>query len=361
MSRRLSLLALALLCACNGQRDETAGFGTPSPTTAPANTTGESSTGSTGSSSTGGVESTSLSTSSSSGTAPVLDMAIPDFGSQHPIGCKGKIDFLFVISTAGTMGNQQKQLALSFPGFLASIQEHFDDFDVNVLSANPSGWWSMGDCIYCADDECDPNATPPKCGVSLDACDKRIGASVAFPAGEGSSNRRCDFFGGQRYIIGDDPKFEASFACLSQAGINGAIAAPAEAMAEAISPGLNGPGGCNEGFVRDDALLVVTILSDVFDEDSSGTVESWIEALRAAKHGDDDAFAVLVLTTDVDVGYWQLCHPDQYSLTKNRLRLLVEGVEHGFIGSICEETYTPFFTETVAEVVALCDNLDIPQ
>src|SRR5690606_33456410 len=131
----------------------------------------------------------------------------------------------------------------------------------------------------------------------------------------------------------------------AQAGMNGAIAAPAEAMVEAISPKFNGPGGCNEGFLRDDALLVVTILSDVFDQFSQGTVESWIDALLAAKHGDEDAFAVLVLTTDVDVGYWQHCHPDLYSAEKNRLRLLVEGIEHGFIGSICEETYTPCFED----------------
>ena len=82
---------------------------------------------------------------------------MPDFGPGHPVGCQGKIDFLFVISTAGTMEGHQKQLALSFPGFLASIQEHFDDFDVRILSANPSGWWGMVDCAYCADDECDPN------------------------------------------------------------------------------------------------------------------------------------------------------------------------------------------------------------
>ena len=182
-----------------------------------------------------------------------------------------------------------------------------------------------------------------------------------FPAGTGSANRRCDFFGGHRYIVGEDPKFEESFGCMTQAGMDGASPAPAESMVKALSPEFNDPGGCNDGFLRDDALLVVTILSDVYDQDSQGTVESWIAALREAKHGDEDAFAVLVLTTDVDVGYWQLCLPDQWNMNKNRLRLLVEGIEHGFIGSICEETYTPFFEDTVAEVVELCDGLVIPQ
>ena len=286
---------------------------------------------------------------------------MPDFGTQHPVGCRGKIDFLFVISTAGTMEGHQKQLALSFPGFLASIQEHFDDFDVHILSAKPNKSWSMVDCAFCSDDECDPNAAPPKCGVSLDTCDQTIGAGVAFPAGAGSANRRCDFFGDQRYIVGEDPNFEESFACVTQAGMNGGWASAAESMVEAISPKFNGPGGCNEGFLRDDALLVVLLLDDGYDEFSQGTVESWISALHVAKHGDEDAFAVLVLTTDIDIGYWQLCHPDLFEMSKNPLRLLVEGIDHGFIGSICEETYTSFFEEVVEEVVALCDDLVIPR
>ena len=355
---------LAGLLACNPRQDETSGFGTPSPTTVPTHTTGDSSAGSTsstGSSSTSGVDSTSTSSTSSSDTLPPLDMAMPDFGPGHPIGCEGRIDFVFVISHSGGMKGHQEQLALSFPGFLASIQKHFDDFDVRILSASPSGWWGMGDCAYCADDECDPDASPPACGVVLDACDKKLGAGVVFPAGTGAANRRCDFFGGHRYIVGEDPKFEESFACVTQAGMDGGIPASAEAMLKAISPEFNEPGGCNAGFLRDDALLVVTILDDGYDEDSQGTVENWIEALRAAKHGDNDAFAVLVLTTDVDIGYWQLCHPDDWDAEKNRLRLLVEGIDHGFIGSICEETYTPFFDSAVAEVVALCDDLAIPQ
>jgi hypothetical protein len=62
--------------------------------------------------------------------------------------------------------------------------------------------------------------------------------------------------------------------------------------------------------LRDDALLVVTLIQDTYDVASAGTVDSWITALRDAKGGDDDAFALLVLTTDVDVGYQQLCWPN---------------------------------------------------
>ena len=363
VSSRLALLLLAAPLACGGGGAHTSGFSNSSSPSSPTMPGESSSSGGGSSTSSGADDSTSTSSTSSVNSSGVtlLDMAVPDIGSGHPVGCQGKIDFLFVISTSGTMITLQERLAESFPGFLATIQGHFDDFDIHILSANPNGYWDMDDCAYCSDEECDPNASPPACGVKLDTCDKTIGAAVAFPAGTGSSNRRCDFFGGQRYIIGDDPDFPGSFACMTQAGMNGAIAASGESMVEAISPELNGLGGCNEGFLRDDALLVVTILDDGYDQFSKGTVESWIEALLTAKHGDQDAFAVLVLTTDIDIGYWQLCHPDQYDPDKNRLRVLVEGIEHGFIGSLCEKTYTPFFENAVAEIVELCDGLVIPQ
>jgi hypothetical protein len=47
---------------------------------------------------------------------------MPDFGSDSPVGCKGKIDFLFVIARNGNMGLRQKQLTAAFPQFLDTIQ-----------------------------------------------------------------------------------------------------------------------------------------------------------------------------------------------------------------------------------------------
>jgi hypothetical protein len=287
-------------------------------------------------------------------------MGMPDFGSPLPKGCQGKIDFMFVVSAAGTMKYHQQQLLDSFPGFMAAIEAQLPDFDVHIISADSDAIWPLDDCKYCNGESCDPLGTPPGCGAVLDQCDKKIlGAGVTFPAGEGASNRRCELFGGNRYIIDGEPNLTEAFTCIAQVGIDGGVLT-AEAMVQALSPELNGPKGCNKGFLRDDALLVVTLIEDTYDEDSAGSVDSWIEALRTAKKGDDDAFAVLVLTTDVDKGPWELCKPGIYVEEKNRLRLLVEGVDHGFIGSICEKTYDPFFAETVSAVVDLCDDFVPP-
>ena len=362
MFRKLLPAVLVPVLACGGVEANSSGFlgsTNPSAPTGPASTSGPA-----GGASSGGEDSAAStgSTGSSGGTdGPRLDMAVPDAGSGDMVGCRGKIDFVFAISTSSTMEVVQKPMMTSLPGFMAAIGERFTEFDVRVLSAKSNALWALEDCASCLDETCDPNGEPPLCGVAPDPCDDQIGAGVTFPVGIDAANRRCEFFGGHRYIVGDEPDFEGAFACSTQTGMNGAFAHVAEAMVAAISPEFNGPGGCNEGFIRDDALLVVTLLDDGYDELSKGTVESWINALRAAKHGNDDAFAVIVLTTDVDVGYWQLCIPEAYSKTKNRLRLLVEGVEHGFIGSICEEDFSPFFADAVDEIVELCDGLVIPQ
>jgi hypothetical protein len=290
-------------------------------------------------------------------------MGMPDFGPPLPAGCEGKIDFLFAISAGGNMVNDQERLLTSFPGFIDAIEDQFTDFDVHLLVANPSHkpGWSMNDCSLCMND-CDPQAFPPFCGATLTPCDKKIGAGVTYPAGPNASNQRCELAGGRRYIVSGEQDMKDAFACVAQVGSGGGTAT-AEAMVSALQPAINDPDNefaCNGGFLREDALLVVTIIQDTYDEQSLGTVDEWIEALRAAKQYDDDAFMVLVLTTDVDVGYQQLCLPNQFNTEKNRLRLLAEGVDHGFVGSICEDNYAPFFAEHVSHLVDLCDDFVAP-
>lgn len=65
------------------------------------------------------------------------------------------------------------------------------------------------------------------------------------------------------------------------------------AFTAALEPEINGPGGCNEGFLRDDALLFVTFVSDTPDDTSPGTPEQWAAQAIAAKHGDPNAIVIL--------------------------------------------------------------------
>ena len=249
----------------------------------------------------------------------------------------------------------------SLPGFMDAIQAQLPDFDYHILSANTAPGWSIKDCSVCTEG-CDPQGEPPYCSAAVTACDKKIGAGVIFPVGLHASNRLCDIDSGMRYITTGQQNLDKVFACIAQVGIQGSPIA-GEAMVAALQPEINDPKkdyACNSGFLREDALLVVTIIQDTYDEDSLGTVDEWIAALRAAKKYDDDAFTVLVLTTDVDVGYQQLCYPNEYVPIPNRLRMLAEGVEHGFIGSICMQEYGDILRGARGALVDLCDDFVPP-
>ncbi len=366
MRTALNLALSSALLACGGGGGTTSfGGSNPGVTSAPEQTetsAAESSSSSAPShdSSTSTSSTSSTSASSSSGNM-IWDMGMPDFGPPQPAGCEGKIDFLFVISAEGTMKPMQEKLLASFPGFIDAIQAQLADFDVHILVADPDEKFLITDCAVCTTD-CDPQGMPPYCGAMLTPCDKKIGAGLTFPSGLAASNVRCELENGLRYITSDQSNIKEAFACMAQVGAGG-TGTTGQAMVAALQPAMNDPRNafaCNGGFLRDDALLVVTIIQDTYDEDSLGTVDEWIEALRASKHDDDDAFMVLVLTTDVDVGYQQLCLPNQFNTEKNRLRLLANGVDHGFVGSICQDTYAPFFAEHVSHLVDLCDEFVPP-
>jgi hypothetical protein len=158
-------------------------------------------------------------------------MPIPDGGPAVPEGCKGKVDFLFVVSAASTMKFAQDRLLASFPGFMQAIEDQLPDFDVHILSAD-DGYWVQMDCSLCKDD-CDPGGSPPLCGAVLEFCDKEIGAGVTFPAGEDASNQRCELASGARYIDNTEQDRTEAFTCIAQVGTRGG-ALTAERMVKAL-------------------------------------------------------------------------------------------------------------------------------
>jgi len=261
-----------------------------------------------------------------------------------------------VIANANTMAPHQKQLLTIFPAFYNALAGEFAEFDVHIMSVQTDHGWYMKDCSLCGDG-CDPNGMLPTCGAVLDECDSTVGARATFPAGKESSARRCDLANG-RYITREDADLFAAFECIATVGSGGGVPFPADAMVAAVSDkllGKNGyPPGCNQGFLRDDALLVVTIITDGGDSESSGPAAAWVKALTTAKHGDANAYQVLVITTDKDTPE-HLC--GEYNPDINRLRTFVELLPkgHGLIESICADTYAPFFEAAVEAVLERCD------
>ena len=322
--RRPRLTLLAVLGACQAPTSGSSGFSsTPEITTVPAGSTGDTAANSTGSSA--GSSSTSVgSTSGESGigdTTVVLDVGtMPDGGSGNPVGCKGKIDLLFVISRSGLMESRQLQLVKAFPKFIETIESKFDDFDYHIMVIDgDKGHWGSESCnedcpiLDCkiGDPCCGTNPEPewigkPCCGVAnypcgyldvMNDCETAFGAGTVFPAGDYAANKLCPIDGDRRYMIKGQKDLTDTFACVAQIGISGR-GQLGEALTAAMQSNINDPGGCNNGFLRKDALLMATFIQANPDHgggglDSDGFAEDWAKAVLDAKHGDPDSVVML--------------------------------------------------------------------
>jgi hypothetical protein len=366
---RAPILAALVLAACGGSAGPPGFSSGPPVTSASETTSGSSSTGD--SSSTGPADDSagSSGSSSSSDTGILRDVGTAmDFGPVQPPGCKGKVDILFVISRLGTMVTEQTQLLASFPGFIDTIEQKLEGFDVHILTANPDGLWpGYGYCEggdgQCSEHypNCGPHALGYDCQTYADLvteCDKVLGAGLTFNVGGYAVNKLCDLHGGHRYIVGDDPDMAGAFECIAKVGASGGGPFLGDAMIAAISPKLNGPGGCNEGFVRDDALLVVVFISDVNDQG-----QSWYnlqyDAIIAAK-GDPDSVVMLAVVPQ-PLGDAEPVPGCSYDNTPPPLfGELFSRFSYTAVGATCAPSYAPFFDEAIGKISEACASF-IPQ
>ena len=352
------IAALSALAACSPTSAATSfGSGEPPASASGTATTTSASTTNAESTSTGDPGSTSGSAGISSAAVPDLG-TMPDLGSPLPAGCEGKkIDFLFVISNSNTMEIKQERLLAAFPGFMDAIEAK--DIDKHILVTTSLPMWRMSDCADCISD-CDKNGSPTQCGAELTACDSMLGAAYTFPAGKGATNRRCTLAGGTPYITSKEVQVDSAFKCLATVGLDGSNYYDADAVRAAISPAMNAGGACNDGFLRKDALLVITIIADTMDEDSLDDPEDWAADVLAAKGGDPDAAYLLVITTDIDIP-GHLCWPDQVALDEEgRLRTWAKLTPNASVQSICAEDYVPFFEDALSTILELCESFVPP-
>ncbi|MCA9705258.1 MAG: hypothetical protein KDK70_05355 [Myxococcales bacterium] len=319
-------------------------------------------------------------------------MTAGDGGDQD--GCD-KVDFLFIIDNSGSMGDEQSNLISSFPLFIDTIQTTLDeaqDYHIMVLDVDA---WVYESCALACDPppeclgpmgECNPFGGLVcfeactfglpcafdggfQCGVTTPMeCEDVLGAGVTYPRGQGSSNMDCGFSSGARYMDASEPDLSAAFGCAAQVGVSSYAPTerPMEAMVQAVTGGTPAE-PCNEGFLRDDAILVVTFITDEDDGvgDSAGTAAGWRQALIAAKNGDENAIVVLGLFGDNDLP-GGICQ-DLTDMSSDgaeaapRLRQFVDSFgDKGFFGSVCAASYDPFFQEAVALIDTTCDEFIPP-
>jgi hypothetical protein len=283
------------------------------------------------------------STGSSDGPPPIFDLgATPDLGG--PQGCEA-VDFLFVIDDSLSMFEHQQNLVANFPAFIEGIQStlvNVETYQVGVIATdaypyNPGPCILMGALVTSTEDG-GPESSDMICG----------------PYAEGWS-----------YMTEVDD-LEQTFGCAAQVGTMGnGFERPMEAMVETVSRTLGDPGECNEGFIRDEALLVVVVITDEYDGEgdpeaanptrepatSVGTPESWYDAVVAAKNDHPENAVALALVNYAGGP----CPPSDLGHDGANIVAWVEQFgDNGFLGGICEPDYGPIFRQATSVIEDAC-------
>ncbi len=295
------------------------------------------------------------------GTSPVL----PDFGGDGP-DCNGKIDILFINDRWHTYWPTMKAaLEVVRPKFV----EWFANFDTHWMSATVHKTWGMLECpeVCAANDGVTCHPAGPHlypCAAhtdgSLTPCDTTRGAGLTFLAGFESPNKRCELAGGQRYIQStQEPDLLSALECITTFGytdITGIYAE--EAMVNAIKPTMTKvPDGCNYKFLRDDALLLIVLMSHNLGSGGSfaGLPEDWANVIYASKGGDEDKVLVLGIVTDRTLPEPTICEKvGSVDYSSDVEHFLHFEIKHAIHGSQCADDYVPFFEEAMERALELC-------
>jgi len=252
------------------------------------------------------------------------------------MGCR-KVDFLFAIDNSGSMSAQQTQLLNSFPGFINAIQASLDDtvdsYHVGVVSSD--NYW----------------ANAPGCQTLGDLVTQNDTGAICTPFTEGG-----------RFATEMDD-LPTKFPCMARVGSTGSpIEQPVSAAIAAVSDAKAAPGACNDGFLRDDAILVLVVLTDDppydpdFDDAHPGTDTSgWYQAIVDAKNGNPEAMVVIgfIPWTNLSCVVFGIESP-------NLIGFVDSFGDQGVKASICEPDFGPIFAQTIETIVTTCENFDPP-
>ena len=352
---------LASACARDGDASSTfSGGSRPGNSESASSTAGSetSTTASTSTSGSGGTGDGEVSTSAASSTG-AFDMGVqPDF-DLPPAGCQGKIDFLFVIESWYAMKDDQDKLQAAFKMFTNMIGQEFAEFDYHIMVVDAADSPLMPNtcdgcymCDQCPGEGCEYFGGPKEypCDYVPSACDLTPGAGVTVTGNFDASNQPCNLIGDKRFITKDDPALEGTFKCIASLGQGPKSPLAARSMLAALETDMIN-GGCNNGFLRDEALLAVILLTGSSDDLSPGTPQSWYDALVADKHGNEEAVVILAFSHDLDDPQ-PLCPGD--SGARAPQRDFVDAAAHGYWESACVNSYDSALEKTAEMILEQC-------
>jgi hypothetical protein len=299
----------------------------PGPTTTPVTTT--TSVGATGSSDT----STSIGPGQDESTTdapPIFDLGlVPDMPPPPNNGCN-KVDFLFVIDNSSSMGPYQINLVSNFPAFIDGIQatlDTVDSYQVGVVTTDAYTY------------------NVPDCQV--------LSGLVVQTGGSNSSMMACGPYDDGYNFMTQNDDLDAAFSCAARVGSGGSgNEQPQAALVGAVQRIHGGNGECNEGFIRDDALLVIVYVGNEYDNSPTTPMASY-DAVVAAKL-DLPENVVVMSVTDFPG------NPCGGGASIEMAEFTALWGENGFLVPFCEPDYGPYFDQAVSIIDVACENFTPP-
>jgi hypothetical protein len=253
------------------------------------------------------------------------------------LGC-AQLDLLFVIDNSLSMAFAQDNLRASFPGLLDVLAETLPGADARVMVVDTDG----------RDDE-----------SSEDACDV-LGAGRRT---DGQTGDDCGLPPGRRFATAS-PELEPTVACMSTVGTSGeAREQQADALLAAIASEQNAAGGCNAGFSRPGAVLVVTMITNTDDDISALGPDAWFDAIVSHKGGNEQAVVFVgFLPGDAfsPSSSGVLCNVIAGFNPAPRLEALASRFTHHQLASVCEADYGPTFAAAVSSIAQACETFVPP-
>lgn len=307
-------------------------------------------------------------TTSTSGTPTTATTEVPDFGEVGP-ACNGKIDFLFVLDRANYMEPYWQRFHAAFPKFVDDVLGVYSKYDMHFMTVDGKAGWGIKACedLCQQDGTCTPTGPAdypcePHINGTPGPCEGYYGTGSVFPAGFEAANRDCGAAEGERFISSSHPELADAVKCIGHVGYGKGVARPAADMLEAVSRGSDG-WNCNGDFLRDDAMLVVVLFegSEGLPPCDPTLPGAWAETLYEAKGFDKDKLLVIGMIYDVTAEGETFC-TEQGSGTYEdcSAEFLHFYVKHRVEGSICAESYDPYFEQGLGLLEQLCDPNEVP-
>ena len=350
------LAALPLAAGCSPGDDDDGMFGGGGAAeTSAGDTTGQSpdpEPGDTdGSGSDGDTDSSTGSTGTdggdgSSGGETKFDLPpVPDAPPEPEATPCTKVDMLFVVDNSGSMAGEQENLVGSFPGFVDEILMTLgtvEDLHIGVVATEVH------------------KQNPVQC--------QKLGALSTASQIHGDC---APFDSGYNWMDESQTNLEQKFTCVGELGTGGSgDEKPMDALQLALTPALNAPGACNDGFLRDDALLVVVYITDEEDDNQGGTQNSqgdpadWFEGVIKHKNHVETNVVTLGLVGHDEPNECDglgFISSDESAEPAPRLQEFAKMFTYGFLGDVCADSYQPFFHEAISVIDSACTNFTPPE